>query len=230
MGNVFICRRGDARALAYISVSYPSGAACTCTNGSITLTATNTSGRYLFRVPQAGEWTLKAVTGSKETTKKITVEKDQCYSVQLQYELAIFADGALASGYTLGGAFELDAANKRIKVSTDTQYPEYLYSSSPCFINEAINTADYNTLVINCETRATQWGRIGLSTDKAWHDDTGDTSYPAVWQFGDTNGEWTMPNGSGEVRIDISSLHNRQLYFKFCAYSAMIRINEIRLE
>ena len=57
MGEAFITRRGGSSAKVYavIGVTYPSGATCTCTNGSKTLTAKDTSGKAIFVIPSGGQ-------------------------------------------------------------------------------------------------------------------------------------------------------------------------------
>lgn len=76
---------------ATIAVTYPAGSTCTCTNGSTTLTASGTSGSYTFTVPRAGTWTVKAVQGSKSTSKNVTITSNgQSVSVTLSYILVLF--------------------------------------------------------------------------------------------------------------------------------------------
>ena len=48
---------GIVKIYAVIGVTYPSGSTCTCTNGSKTLTAKNTSGKAIFVIPSAGTCT-----------------------------------------------------------------------------------------------------------------------------------------------------------------------------
>ena len=61
MGEAFITRRGGGIPYAVIGVTYPSGSVCTCTSGTLTLTAKDTSGKAMFIIPSAGTWTVKAV-------------------------------------------------------------------------------------------------------------------------------------------------------------------------
>ena len=63
MGEAFITRRGGGIPYAVIGVTYPSGSVCTCTNGTRTMTAKDTTGKALFVIPTAGTWTVKAVSG-----------------------------------------------------------------------------------------------------------------------------------------------------------------------
>lgn len=99
MGEAFITRRGGGTPYAAIGVTYPSGSVCTCTNGTLTLTAKDTSGKAIFVIPSAGTWTVKAVSGSKSTSKKVSITAEgQVATVTLSYELVLFNNGVV-SGY-----------------------------------------------------------------------------------------------------------------------------------
>ena len=91
MGESFITRRGGGIPYAIIGVTYPSGSTCTCTNGTRTLTAKDTTGKAMFVIPSAGTWTVKAVKGSQSASKavKITAE-GQVETVELTYDLILF--------------------------------------------------------------------------------------------------------------------------------------------
>lgn len=92
-GEVFLMGRGLAsKPYAVIGVTYPSGSTCTCTNGSKTLTAKDTSGKALFIIPSAGTWTVKAVKGSKSKSKAVSITAEgQVETVTLTYELYLFS-------------------------------------------------------------------------------------------------------------------------------------------
>lgn len=101
MGSCFITRRGGGTSKAYaaIGVTYPAGSTCTCTDGAKTLTLKNTSGQGLFIIPYAGTWTVTAVSGSKSTSKTVSITAEgQVATVTLSYELVLFNNGVV-SGY-----------------------------------------------------------------------------------------------------------------------------------
>ena len=84
----------SSKPYAVIGVTYPSGSTCTCTNGSKTLTAKDTSGKALFVIPSAGTWTVKAVKGSKSTSKTVSITAEgQVETVTLIFELILFDGG-----------------------------------------------------------------------------------------------------------------------------------------
>lgn len=74
---------------ASIVVSYPVGSTLTATNGSINLTATDTTGNYTFVVPMAGTWTLTITDGNNTASTQVIV------SAEGQIKNVLF------SGYTM---------------------------------------------------------------------------------------------------------------------------------
>ena len=84
----------SSKPYAVIGVTYPSGSTCTCTNGNKTLTAKDTTGKAIFVIPYAGTWTVKAVSGSKSTSKTVSITAEgQVETVELEYRLDIFKAG-----------------------------------------------------------------------------------------------------------------------------------------
>lgn len=107
MGESFITRRGGGIPYAIIGVTYPSGSTCTCTNGSKTLTAKNTSGKAIFVIPSAGTWTVKAVKGSQSASKAVSITAEgQVKTVTLMFELILF-DGGDNTGVTGGWTYTI---------------------------------------------------------------------------------------------------------------------------
>lgn len=106
MGEAFITRRGGGIPYAVIGVTYPSGSVCTCTSGTLTLTAKDTSGKAAFVIPSAGTWTVKAVKGSQSASKAVSITAEgQVATVVLVYELYIFKSGSgLTEGYSKKGS------------------------------------------------------------------------------------------------------------------------------
>lgn len=101
---IYVLSGGSSKPYAVIGVTYPSGSTCTCTNGSKTLTAKDTTGRALFVIPSAGTWTVKAVNGnkSKSTAVSITAE-GQVEVVTLIFETILWESGADQNTSITGG-------------------------------------------------------------------------------------------------------------------------------
>ena len=93
-GEVFLMGNSGitSKVYAVIGVTYPSGSTCTCTNGSKTLKAKDTTGRALFVIPSSGTWMVKAVKGSKSKSKTVSITAEgQVKTVTLTYELYLFS-------------------------------------------------------------------------------------------------------------------------------------------
>ena len=56
-----------------INVTYPSGSTVTCSNGTITLTAPDTTGTCSFNVLALGKWTVKSVKDSQSASSTVAV-------------------------------------------------------------------------------------------------------------------------------------------------------------
>lgn len=71
---------------ATISITYPAGSTCTCSDGVTTLTAPDTSGTWNCIVPNTGTWTVSCTDGveTAEDTVEITTD-GQSVSVVLAY-------------------------------------------------------------------------------------------------------------------------------------------------
>lgn len=107
MGEAFITRRGGGTPYAAIGVTYPSGSVCTCTNGTLTLTAKDTTGKAIFFIPSAGTWTVKAVKGSKSKSKAVSITAEgQVETVTLMFETILF-DGGDNTSVTGGWAYTI---------------------------------------------------------------------------------------------------------------------------
>lgn len=100
---------------AVIGVIYPSGSTCTCSNGTKTLTAKDTSGKEMFVIPSAGTWTVTATNGTqtKSNTVSITAE-GQVETVTLSYELYLLKDGVLAT---------IDGTQSSLEILSGKSYP-----------------------------------------------------------------------------------------------------------
>lgn len=79
---------------AAIAVTFPEGSSCTCSDGSTTLEATDTSGSYTFTVPNAGTWTVTCKDGEDTASAEVVISADgESKSVELDYETYLYKDG-----------------------------------------------------------------------------------------------------------------------------------------
>lgn len=149
---------GEAAPYAAIGVTYPSGATCTCTNGSKTLTAKDTTGKALFVIPSAGTWTVKAVKGSKSKSKTVSITaKGQVATVTLTYELYIFKSGSgLTAGYSVAGSGG-NVSNANISWSGDSGS-----GGISMYIKPAVMLKDYTKLCVDFECSYNNGGNYGM--------------------------------------------------------------------
>lgn len=99
---------------AYITVTYPAGSACTCSDGITTLTAENTNGSYTFIVPNAGIWTVDCSNGSDTASYQVTITtENQRESVNLIYwDGTLFNQGNQYESVTGGWGVSDDSAGR----------------------------------------------------------------------------------------------------------------------
>lgn len=88
---------GSGKLFAVIAVTYPEGSICTCSDGTKTMKAKDTSGKALFNV-KAGTYTVECHTSdnSKSKSTSVTVtESDigKAFAVTLTYELVLYSPG-----------------------------------------------------------------------------------------------------------------------------------------
>ena len=149
---------GEAAPYAVIGVTYPSGSTCTCTNGSKTLTAKDTSGKAIFVIPSAGTWTVKAVKGSQSASKAVSITAEgQIATVTLTYRLYIFKNGSgLTAGYSVAGAGG-NVSNANISWSGDSSS-----GGISMYIKPAVMLKDYTKMCVDFECSYNYGGNYGM--------------------------------------------------------------------
>lgn len=128
MGESFIVRRGGSgKIFSALSVTYPEGSTCTCQSGAKTLKAKDTSGKFIFVIPKAGNWLVECRDDAgRDASKTVTI--DQIYShesIALAYEFPIFTNGEQNVPFS-----ELVSANGIVKHNSDSIFLSYSGSSA----------------------------------------------------------------------------------------------------
>ena len=124
-----------------ISVTYAAGATLTCTDGTTTLTAKSTSGKWTFAVPNAGEWTIS--DGENEHTVNITTQ-GQSVSVVLSepWDGTLYDAGneytAITGGWVLLGDANKEASALNVICNAN--------SEAGAYTAEKIDLSKYNNL------------------------------------------------------------------------------------
>ena len=148
---IFVLSGGAGKVYAVIGVTYPSGSTCTCTNGSKTLKAKDTSGKAMFIIPTKGTWTVKAVKGSQSASKAVSITAEgQVKTVELAYDYVIFSnETGLNSVYSDGGG------GASVRVGTDSSgkkiltFPTGGGYGGMAYIKPSIDLTKYATLKIS---------------------------------------------------------------------------------
>ena len=150
---------GGANLFSVISVLYPEGGTCTCTNGSRTYTAKDTSGRALFAVPEAGAWTITCSDGISTATKTVSITyAGQIETVVLAYSLYLYDAGneytSITGGWSLAKS-NGDASGETLKKNTNNMQFASSYVEGSHFANgflcpaNAIDLTAYNLMRIH---------------------------------------------------------------------------------
>lgn len=173
MADAFIVRRGGGGAssdlFAAIGVTYSEGSTCTCTNGADTLAAKNTSGQWVFAIPEIGTWTV--TTGDKSKSVSITKE-GQCEVVNLA-ELVLFESG-VEQNTDISGGFKANSANNvtvgdTIKLSSSRTYfgegSSVWGSSGNYYSQKKVIAGEYEYFCVNVVSNINNSGR---ATNRVW--------------------------------------------------------------
>lgn len=215
-----------ARLRSVISVTYPEGSVCTCSNGTKTLKARDTSGKALFNV-STGTWTVTATDGNKTKDATVDITTDgQSKSVTLYYELVLINNGIVNTDLT--GNWKAtrysawDTDNTPPSVSIDSSGVR-AYSGVGTYAaishTNAFDVTPYSTLTIRMyayQTRGTSI-QVGLSTTNTGGD------------LAAYSGQWGGSTNPTTGTLDVSSLTGNY-YFKAASGEQMnIGIQDIRL-
>ena len=143
---------GGGSVFAVIDVTYPQGATCTCSNGTRTLKAKDTSGHFMFTIPQAGEWTVTAEKNGTSKSETVNVTESKAYSLEIKFLLVLFDNGSYAP--ETGGWSCIN--NKSLKISANSGPYEAAYGNG--YSNKAVDLSPFNTLHFEGITTTTNNG------------------------------------------------------------------------
>ena len=138
---------------ATINITYPAGSTCTCSDGTTTLSAPDTSGTWACIVPNAGTWTVTSTSGAETDSKAVTITTDgQSISVELSYALFLFKPNAPSD--IIAGEWELTGnstvtAKAELKVASVNNYNRDETISART--KGQIDLTEYSTLQATCK-------------------------------------------------------------------------------
>lgn len=114
---------GGGDTYAFIVAIYPVGSTCTATNGSTTLTAGDTSGRWAFGIPEVGTWTISATDGTDTAEEAVVITAlGQIESVALLFGTYLVRNGSLQSAESFDRATASASGNYRKYTSAGNYY------------------------------------------------------------------------------------------------------------
>lgn len=138
---------------ATINITYPAGSTCTCSEGTTTLSAPDTSGTWACIVPNAGTWTATSTSGTETDSKAVTITTDgQSTSVELSYALFLFKPNAPSD--IIAGEWEMPGnsavtAEAELTVKSVNNYNSNRIISART--KGQIDLTEYSTLQATCK-------------------------------------------------------------------------------
>lgn len=138
---------------ATINITYPAGSTCTCSDGTTTLSAPDTSGTWACIVPNAGTWTATSTSGTETDSKAVTITTDgQSTSVELSYALFLFKPNAPSD--IIAGEWEMPA-NSAVTAEAELTVKSVNNFNSNRIISARtkgqIDLTEYSTLQATCK-------------------------------------------------------------------------------
>lgn len=138
---------------ATINITYPAGSTCTCSDGTTTLSAPDTSGTWACIVPNAGTWTVTSTSGKETDSKTVTITTDgQSISVELSYALFLFKPNApsdiIAGEWEMPGNSTVTAEAELVVKSVNNYNGNRAISART---KGQIDLTEYSTLQATCK-------------------------------------------------------------------------------
>jgi len=147
---------------ATINITYPAGSTCTCSDGTTTLSAPDTSGTWACIVPNAGTWTATSTSETETDSKAVTITTDgQSTSVELSYALFLFKPNAPSD--IIAGEWEMPAnsavtAEAELTVKSANNYNGDRFISART--KGQIDLTEYSTLQATCKASGGSYTKL----------------------------------------------------------------------
>ena len=126
---------------ATINITYPAGSTCTCSDGTTTLSAPDTSGTWACIVPNAGTWTVSSTDGDKSKSADVVITTDgQTESVTLLYITYLFKDGETYDSLTGGWQGTVNAEKQALQLIVQAGKSQNAHTKSK------VDMTDYSTI------------------------------------------------------------------------------------
>lgn len=191
---------------ATINITYPAGSTCTCSDGTTTISAPDTSGTWACIVPNAGTWTAAATDGVENTSESVSITADgQTVAVELSYYTYLFKPNTdttnVTGGWQLNSKGSLDSAGDQL-VATFTNPYNHGEIFSVATINK-IDFTEFTTLVATCKAAvegnsAPSSATFAVASTQSGFNGAGTTSTKVA--------STTFSNSTNTVTIDVSRI------------------------
>lgn len=192
----------SGKLFAVIAVTYPEGSICTCSDGTKTMKAKDTSGKALFNVA-VGEWTVTATDGSSTASHAISIKADgQIESVALSYETYYYNKGDKCTSVTGGWSKNGSGGSLTFNTASMTLMANNWHSPIDASTMNKVSLVNIKTLYFSVKSAtsySTQgYPRIGVATTS-----NPDSSEPSQWVASKT---LSASSAFATVSIDVRSL------------------------
>lgn len=191
---------------ATINITYPAGSTCTCSDGTTTLSAPDTSGTWACIVPNAGTWTAAATDGVENTSESVSITTDgQTVAVELSYYTYLFKPNTdttnVTGGWQLNSNGSLDSAGDQL-VATFTNAYNHDKAFNVATINK-IDFTEFTTLVATCKAAdknnaAPRSATFAVASTQSGFNNAGTASTKIA--------STTFSNSTTTVTIDVSGI------------------------
>lgn len=191
---------------ATINIAYPAGSTCTCSDGTTTLSAPDTSGTWACIVPNAGTWTAAATDGVENTSESVSITTDgQTVAVELSYYTYLFKPNTdttnVTGGWQLNSNGSLDSAGDQL-VATVTNAYNRGFAFNVATINK-IDFTEFTTLVATCKAADKNNAVPSSATFAVASTQTG---FNAAGTASTKVASTTFSNSTTTVQIDVSGI------------------------
>ena len=183
--------------MATINITYPAGSTCTCSDGTTTLSAPDTSGTWVCTVPNAGTWTVSSTDGDKSKGTDVVITTDgQTESVTLQYITYLFKDGETYNSLTGGWEGYVNAEKKALLLAPAAG------KTASAYTKNKVDLTNFSTVSVKTDSNP----YIGLSIIIASAIPSGQVATAS------------LSNAETELSLDISSITG-EYFIWLSAYS-----------
>lgn len=203
---------------ATINITYPAGSTCTCSDGTTTLSAPDTSGTWACIVPNAGTWTVSCAKGSDSDSATVVISTDgQTASCTLTYwDGSVYNSGNQYNSIT--GGWKTVVQNEKFTFNSNNitfQMGGAEDNHGAIYTTNKIDITGFNYLKVNVsiiDAKTTKFGICGSIGGS-------EPSYVAYKSVG----------SSGTLTLDVSS-YSGQYHITFNSTMGSGSISRIWLE